>query len=120
VKNFAFALAIGLSMAALISSASAQEYMQKSWAVQNGDTTIIFAPANGKDLNVPELQAFSQLADSQPQMARALAKNPSLIASDTFVARYPELQQFLAQYPGAREHFMADPGNFVVPGTRPE
>jgi len=115
MKRVVFALAMISCLGASVSIAAAQEYTQKTWQVVNGDTTILFAPAGGQDLNMLELQTFGQIADENPAMARALARHPSLIENDAFVSKYPQLQQFLAQYPNAREHFLADPGNFVVP-----
>ncbi|HTY55616.1 MAG TPA: hypothetical protein VMB26_10470 [Candidatus Binataceae bacterium] len=106
---------VWLSAAAAQVTTTTTTTTQRTWQVQNGNTTILFEPANGQDLNMAELQAFGQLADNDPAMARSLARNPSLIENENFVGRHPQLQQFLVQYPNAREHFLADPGNFVVP-----
>jgi len=115
MKRFAFAVAVILVSGALVSNASARENGQRTWEVKNGSTTIVFEPANGQDLNLRELRAFSRIANDDPAMAKALARNPKLIESDAFARRHPGLQQFLSRYPRAKESFIADPGNFVVP-----
>jgi len=118
MKRFAFVVAVIVFSGAMLSNAWAQENGQKTYTVQNGNTTIVFEPANGQDLNLNELRAFSQLANDDPAMDRALAKDPVLIKNEAFVGKHPALQQFLSQNPRAQEDFLADPGNFVVPASK--
>ncbi|MGD0075841.1 MAG: hypothetical protein ABSD31_16085 [Candidatus Binataceae bacterium] len=115
MKRFAFTVAVIVFSSALVLYASAQENGERAREVKNGNTTIVFEPANGQDLNLDELRAFSQIANDDPGMAKALAKNPKLIDSESFVSKHPGLQPFLSRYPRAKEDFLADPGNFVVP-----
>jgi len=57
----------------------------------------------------------NQLAASDPALAGALAKNPSLVNSAGFVSKHLVLQQFLEKYPNAREDIVANPGNYLTP-----
>jgi hypothetical protein len=82
--------------------------------IQHGNTTIVFERSNA-DLNVDQLSAFGQLASSEPALAGALAKNPSLVNNAGFVSKHPTLQQFLEKYPNAREDIVANPGNYLTP-----
>jgi hypothetical protein len=82
--------------------------------IQHGKATIVFERSNA-DLNVDQLSAFGQLASSEPALAGALAKNPSLVNNAGFVSKHPALQQFLEKYPNAREDIVANPGNYLTP-----
>ena len=69
------------------------------------------------NLNLKQLRDFGQVTNADPNVARALSKNPALVDNASFVAKHPALAQFLAEYPGAREEIRANPGNFVEPTT---
>lgn len=82
--------------------------------VQQGNTTIVFQRTNA-GLNMDELKAFSKIANDDPALAAKISRNPQIVANDSFVGKHPALQQFLTQYPSAREDIQNNPGNFVTP-----
>ncbi len=67
-----------------------------------------------QDLNMDELRAFDQVATSNLKMARRLAANPHLANSDSFLKRWRDLGNFFNKYPGSKERFLADPGNYLA------
>ena len=67
-----------------------------------------------EDLNTAELAAFDQVANSNPRMSHELAANPHLANSGSFLTRWPDLNNFFAKYPGSRERFLEDPGNYLA------
>jgi hypothetical protein len=69
---------------------------------------------NSQDLDTAELQAFDQLTNANPTMARRLAANPHLANSEGFLKRWPELNNFFAKYPGSKGRFLDDPGNYLA------
>src|SRR5258707_7082948 len=75
---------------------------------------IISHEMTNEDLNVAELQAFDQVAASNPRMARRLAANPRLANSSSFLDKWPELKEFFAKFPGSKERFLDDPGNYLA------
>ncbi len=82
--------------------------------VQNGNRTIIFERSN-TDLDMAQLRAFSRVANDDPAVAAKIARNPQIVADNSYVSRHPALQQFLDQYPNAREDIQRNPGNYVTP-----
>jgi hypothetical protein len=83
--------------------------------VQNGNTTIVFEPANNSDLDMARLQTWSNFAQDHPRIVHALANNPSLINNEAFLRHHPDLSAFFDQHPDVREAMQKDPGNFVAP-----
>jgi hypothetical protein len=81
----------------------------------NVTTEIEFQAAGTKDLDLEMLRAFSQVKQDDPKIASALARKPSLVADDGFVAKHPALQAYLEKYPKAREEIETSPGNFLTP-----
>ncbi|MGH7915468.1 MAG: hypothetical protein ACREPW_12605, partial [Candidatus Binataceae bacterium] len=67
-----------------------------------------------QDLDMAELRAFDQVATSNPKMARRLAANPHLANNDSFLRRWRDLNNFFAKYPGSKERFLEDPGNYLA------
>jgi len=82
--------------------------------IQNGNKTIVFERSNS-GLNLDKLSAFSEIAEKDPELVQKLAKNPSLINSDEWVAKHPVLQQYLEKYPDARADIATNPGNYMEP-----
>lgn len=83
--------------------------------VVNGNTTIEFEAANESDLDVKQLQTWSDFAASHPKIASALASNPRLISNDGYVNKHAELAKLFADNPGLRDSMDENPGNYVVP-----
>jgi hypothetical protein len=112
MKRFAFAIATIVLSGTFATGAFAQD--QTLGTVQQGNTTIFFQRGvDGQQLT--ELQAFNQIAAADPAIAKAIARHPGIVDNGSFVQKHPGLQQFLAQYPNAKEDIRNNPGNFVVP-----
>ena len=75
---------------------------------------IISHEMTNEDLNTAELAAFDQVATSNLKMSRRLAANPHLVNSDSFLRRWPDLKNFFDKYPGSKERFLEDPGNYLA------
>ena len=82
-------------------------------AFAEAQEVIITHEMTNQDLNLAELQAFQQVADSNPTMARRLAANPRLADNSSFLRRWPALNDFFSKYAGSKERFVADPGNYL-------
>jgi hypothetical protein len=104
------------SAAATLSATDAQSNGngQVLGTVQNGNTTIVFQPANNSDLDMARLQTWSEFAQGNPRIAHALAYHPSLMNNDAYLKHHPELSTFFDQHPDVREAMASDPGNFVA------
>ena len=87
--------------------------------VDNGKTTIEFKAADTSDLPMQQLQTWGSFASEHPDIARQLAYKPSLINSDSYSSKHPELQQFFSQHPDIRDAMAENPGNFVAVPPRP-
>ena len=73
--------------------------------------------ANRKEPNYELLNTFTRLIERHPSdLAMILALDPSLLADEHFVARYPELAAFVAKYPEIRRNPRFFMGEFSVPG----
>jgi hypothetical protein len=75
---------------------------------------IISHEMTNDDLNTAELAAFDEIANANPRMARRLAANPHLANSASFLNRWPELKDFFTKYPGSKNRFLDDPGNYLA------
>jgi len=56
---------------------------------------------------------FAQMASQDPALIRQLSRNPHLVNDENFVNRHADLKDFFTKFPDAREHFLANPGDFV-------
>jgi hypothetical protein len=65
------------------------------------------------DVNRPELRNFDGFLDSHPYIANEVGRDPGLLRNPAYVARHPELREFLATHPGVREEVRENPGRFV-------
>jgi hypothetical protein len=81
---------------------------------QTAPQVIISHEMTNQDLNQDELQAFDQVATANLKMSRRLAANPHLANSGSFLRRWPDLNNFFAKYPGSKERFLEDPGNYLA------
>ena len=87
--------------------------------VNNGNTTIEFKAADTSDLDVQKLQTWSSFASQHPEIASQLAHKPSLINSDAYAKKHPELGEFFSAHPDIREAMAENPGNYVAIPPRP-
>ncbi|HYR79954.1 MAG TPA: hypothetical protein VEO55_08100 [Candidatus Dormibacteraeota bacterium] len=51
--------------------------------------------------------------DQHPQIAKRLAKDPTLIDNQQFVENHPGLQKYLHDHPNARHEFKSHPYKFM-------
>jgi len=82
--------------------------------VVQGNTTVVFAKANGSDLHLTELQRWTKFAQEHPKIARQLANKPSLLDSAAYLGKHPDLTRLFDDNPGLLAQMKSDPGNFVV------
>jgi hypothetical protein len=85
------------------------------WTKPDGTQVTLEAKRGNANVDTGELRAFQNAKVADTSLAPQLAKNPKLIASESYVSQHPELQHFLGQYPSAREDIQRNPGNFLVP-----
>jgi hypothetical protein len=88
-------------------------------AVQSGNTTIVFAPANPRDIDTARLQTWQEFADTHSGIERALAYNPSLVNDARYLRNHPELNQFFQEHPDIKSAMADNPGNFAAIPPRP-
>jgi len=60
-----------------------------------------------------ELASFDRFADSHPEIAEQLRRDPSLVKNEEFVEKHPALQEYLQQHPGVREEITENPNSFM-------
>ena len=77
------------------------------------------AAADNRDLEVDRLQAWGDFATTHPNVAKALAYNPSLMNSDGYLAKHPDLEAFLQTHPDVEKSMAANPGNYNAIPPRP-
>lgn len=87
--------------------------------VNNGNKTIVFQAANTSDLAMDKLNTWGSFASAHPDIANQLAHNNSLINSDSYAKKHPELADFFSQHPDIKEAMTENPGNFVAIPPRP-
>jgi hypothetical protein len=87
--------------------------------VVNGNTIIEFRAADTGDIDLTKLSAWSNFAAEHPNIARELAYKPSLINSDSYLKKHPELESFFSAHPDIRMAMAENPGNYVAIPPRP-
>lgn len=87
--------------------------------VENGNNEIVFEAADTSDLPMQQLETWGSFASAHPDIARALAYKPSLINSDSYAKKHPELAEFFSAHPDIREAMQRNPGNYVAIPPRP-
>jgi hypothetical protein len=88
-------------------------------SVTNGNTTIVFEPANPTDIDTQRLTTWDSFAREHPRVARALAFKPSLMNNPGYLRKHPELNDFFQAHPEVRDEMAANPGNFAAIPPRP-
>jgi hypothetical protein len=87
--------------------------------VQSGNTTIIFAPADSRDIDTARLRTWEEFADTHSGIARALAYKPSLINDPHYLKGHPDLDAFFQAHPDIKSAMANNPGNFTAIPPRP-
>lgn len=80
----------------------------------SGAPQVSISSGMSQDSGLAELQAFDQLSASNPDMASQMGQDPTFVNSPNFLAKYPDLNNFFATHPGAKDRFLANPGNYVA------
>jgi hypothetical protein len=71
------------------------------------------APSAATGDHADEIAAFHRILKMHHRMWKRLKQNPNLVSDDTFVAKYPDLRDFLSKYDGAKDRILADPGKYL-------
>jgi hypothetical protein len=87
--------------------------------VQSGNTTIVFAPADSRDIDTARLRTWEEFADTHSGIARALAYKPSLINDPHYLKGHPDLDAFFQAHPDIKSAMADNPGNFTAIPPRP-
>jgi hypothetical protein len=107
------AIAIGVMMSgALFAQEGAAPSQHTTGTVVEGNTTMVFKTANKSDLHMKSLKQWTNFAQSHPQIARQLAKQPTLLSDAGYLGKHPELRQLFDDNPGLLAEMKQDPGNF--------
>jgi len=109
------AVALPLAFAATALAAPGQTL----GTVVSGNTTIEFRAADTSDLDLAQLRAWSDFAAEHSDIARELAYKPSLINSDSYLKKHPELESFFSAHPDVRTAMAENPGNYNAIPPRP-
>jgi hypothetical protein len=88
-------------------------------AVQQDNTTIVFAPAGTNNIDASRLRTWGEFAEVHPKVAKALAYNSSLMNDHAYLSKHPELDAFFQQHPDIKAAMAENPGNFVAIQPRP-
>ena len=99
------ALALPIAFAAPALAASGQTL----GTVVNGNTTIEFRAADTSDIDLAKLQTWNDFAAEHSNIARELAYKPSLINSDSYLKKHPDILRDVSntQNPGTHK-FLSD------------
>ncbi len=120
-----FATSFGLALTIPVAAQDRQpiviqsESVRPFGAVQSGNTTIVFAPADSRDIDMARLRTWQEFADAHSGVERALAYNPSLINDARYLKGHPDLDAFFQEHPDIRSAMANDPGNFAAIPPRP-
>jgi hypothetical protein len=68
--------------------------------------------SNPPNINQRELGNYDKFADSHPEVAQRLSKNPGLVDNPQFMSKHPEFSEFLKNHPGVRTQFKEHPERF--------
>lgn len=80
----------------------------------NGNTTIVFEPANNSDLQMGLLTRWSRFAQVHQGIARQLGNKPMLIDDAGYLRKHPELEKLFEDNPNLLAEMKRNPGNFVA------
>jgi len=87
--------------------------------VVQGDKTIVFAPADSRDIDASRLRTWNEFAEGHPKVAKALAYNSSLMNDSAYLSKHPALDAFFQAHPDIKEAMAQNPGDFVAIQPRP-
>jgi hypothetical protein len=117
--NLISTLLIAVALPVAFAAPSIAQEDKTLGVVENGNTTIVFKAADPSDFPMQKLDTWGDFASQHPNIARELAYKPSLIDSDDYAKKRPELGAFFSEHPDIREAMEANPGNYVAIPPRP-
>jgi hypothetical protein len=82
--------------------------------IQQGNMTIVFEPADTRDIDSNRLQTWGEFAEGHPRVAKALAYNSSLMNDPGYLSKHPELEVFFQAHPDVKDAMAENSGNFVA------
>ena len=82
--------------------------------VVRGNTTIVFEPADTRDIDTGQLRTWGEFAERHPKIANALAYKPSLIDDGAYLKKHPALEAFFQAHPDVKGAMTENSGNFVA------
>jgi hypothetical protein len=119
VTGFGLVFALPVAGQETPSAVVQQESTNPLGTVQRGNTTIVFAPADSRDLDMNGLRNWGAFAVAHPGIARALAYRPSLMNDAGYLRRNSDLQAFFQAHPDIKQAMLDNPGNFAAIPPRP-
>jgi hypothetical protein len=87
--------------------------------VTQGNKTIFFKSAGQQNIDANQLRTWNEFSEGHPKVAKALAYKPSLMKSDAYLAKHPELGAFFQAHPDIQQAMAENPGNFEAIPPRP-
>jgi hypothetical protein len=67
--------------------------------VQRGNTTIVFASSDNRDIDIARLRTWEDFADTHPGIARTLAYKPALMNDSRYLKGHVDLEAFFQAHP---------------------
>jgi phage-related protein len=67
----------------------------------------------GKDISPAEVKNFDEFLATHPAVDKELRKNPALVNDPNYVAKHPELREFLNNHPAIRQDLAEHPRVFM-------
>jgi hypothetical protein len=119
MKRFVSYLATGMLASALAVPGLANAQTGGANGAAGGPVIVNSVGAPTSDLPMAQYSAFHDFRQAHPNVARALARNPKLINSESFQRRHPALRDFLSRNRGFAEDFASNPGDYVLPVRAP-
>jgi hypothetical protein len=108
------------AVATNVAFAAGGQNSQANVIAANGNTTIVFEPANDSDLEMGVLTRWSSFAQVHPKIARQLGNRPLLIEDPGYLRKHPELKKLFKDNPNLLAAMKRNPGNFVANLPRSE
>jgi hypothetical protein len=76
-------------------------------------TFAIAGPVMAQHITHEAVENTDSYLDRHPQIAKRLAKDPTLIDNQQFVENHPSLRTYLHDHPNARHEFKSHPHKFM-------
>jgi len=107
-------VAVAATMTSVAFAQVGGETSRGSRIAANGNTTIVFEPANDSDLEMGLLTRWSSFAQVHQKIARQLGNRPMLMDDAGYLQKHPELEKLFQDNPNLLAAMKRNPGNFVA------